>query len=452
MKRKNLWRGLCALLTLVMLLSGAAAFGQPASAAGEELTLEQLKELLKGEADMTVAEYAEKMKEHGMEVDLTGMDPNASIWDYIQYAPEEKPLEEQMQETGKMTISPGTEHEAVVELPGFVKTTQEQLDGQSVTVYWVKPNSVCKVYTEQSNILFALLSEQRVTGGKVEKGAFRHVQLLEEGKLGLLASTLNWPVFTADAPGQFVFGVNPEEVLVQSYLQPDQSSLTLRSGYYYTLSVTSVSSPAAGGTTVWLAIDDGSGTQPQQPEESTAFSDVPQSKWYYETITKMTQRGLFTGVGNGLFAPEKTMTRAEFMAVITRLLFQEELDAMPAPQGQPWWAKNYELAVQYGLLTEGELENGQLDRPITRQEMTMLCVRACTLQDEQAEALIPASAIADYDEIDPLYSTYVRQAYALGLVGGVNDQGAFAPEKTLTRAEGCTVLCRLVYPEDRLAV
>lgn len=314
MKWKNLWRGLCALLTLVMLLSGAAAFGQPASAAGEELTLEQTKELLKGEADMTVAEYAEKLKEFGMEVDLAGMDPNASIRDYIQYAPEEKRLEEQMQETGKMTISPGTEHEAVVELSGFAKTTQEQ------------------------------------------------------------------------------------------------------------------------------------------PEEPTAFSDVPQSKWYYETITKMTQRGLFTGVGNGLFAPEKTMNRAEFMTVITRLLFQEELDAMPAPQGQPWWAKNYKLAMKYGLLTCGELESGQLDRPITRQEMAMLCVRACAMQNELPRALAPASAIADLDEAHMFYKDYIRQAHALGLVGGINEQGDFAPNKTLTRAEGCTVLCRLVYPEERLEV
>ena len=40
----------------------------------------------------------------------------------------------------------------------------------------------------------------------------------------------------------------------------------------------------------------------------------------------------------------------------------------------------------------------------------------------------------------------------MGLITGVDSKGTFAPEKSLTRAEAATVLCRLVYADKRYTV
>ena len=43
---------------------------------------------------------------------------------------------------------------------------------------------------------------------------------------------------------------------------------------------------------------------------AASFTDVKQGDWYYETVTEMTEKGLFNGKGNNLFCPNDTMTKA----------------------------------------------------------------------------------------------------------------------------------------------
>ena len=41
---------------------------------------------------------------------------------------------------------------------------------------------------------------------------------------------------------------------------------------------------------------------------AASFTDVKQGDWYYETITEMTEKGLFNGKGNNLFCPDDNST------------------------------------------------------------------------------------------------------------------------------------------------
>ena len=88
------------------------------------------------------------------------------------------------------------------------------------------------------------------------------------------------------------------------------------------------------------------------------FSDVPQTHWGYSAITEMTKRGLFSGTtvpvdGVGTFEPDKPMTRAAFITVITRELYPEEVAS--AEGGNEWWSPYYNVALEKGLVTETEL-------------------------------------------------------------------------------------------------
>ena len=55
----------------------------------------------------------------------------------------------------------------------------------------------------------------------------------------------------------------------------------------------------------------------------TSFTDVTQDKWFYSTVMAMTEQGLFAGYDDGTFRPGNSMTRAEFLTVVCRIL---ELD------------------------------------------------------------------------------------------------------------------------------
>ena len=193
-----------------------------------------------------------------------------------------------------------------------------------------------------------------------------------------------------------------------------------------------------------------------EPTNITEFSDVPKEYWGYQTIMDMTKVGLFKGTtepinGVGTFSPEKVMTRAEFITAALRAVCPDEAQAVKN-DGEKWWKGYYVLALDEGIIKPTELHNGDLDQPMTREEMAMIMVRCVEKKGEKLTHRVAISQIADYLQIDDYYKEYVRNCFSFGLLCGVDSMGTFAPTKSLTRAEAATVLCRLLDKDMRVKV
>ncbi len=50
-----------------------------------------------------------------------------------------------------------------------------------------------------------------------------------------------------------------------------------------------------------------------------SFADVPRGAWYAAEVAKAAELGIVDGVGNGLFEPDRPITRAETAAMVVRL-------------------------------------------------------------------------------------------------------------------------------------
>ena len=192
-------------------------------------------------------------------------------------------------------------------------------------------------------------------------------------------------------------------------------------------------------------------------DSSIIYSDVSKEYWAYNAIMDMTERGMFKGTseiidGKATFSPEKTMQRSEFITVLTRYLYSNDLASMPSNSGA-WYANNYLVALKYGLLTAEELDNGDLTKPCTRQEMAMLLVRAAYRSNgEVADKLIPTAKIADYADVADEYKSYVVQSYSMGLLVGIDEKGTFNPDGVLNRAQAATAIYRLIDPSTRAVI
>ena len=189
-------------------------------------------------------------------------------------------------------------------------------------------------------------------------------------------------------------------------------------------------------------------------ETVKSFSDVPETHWAHSAIMTMVRGGLFNGTtppvdGVGTFEPDAPMTRAQFVTVLTRLLYAERITDAVNPGS--WWQANYETALNAGLLYPEELEGGALDQPMQRQEAAMVLVRAAMAKGFPTR-LARVEAIADYATVGASYQEYVRICFALGILQGVDAQGSFQPEGTLTRAQAATVIFRLVDGASRKAL
>ena len=198
----------------------------------------------------------------------------------------------------------------------------------------------------------------------------------------------------------------------------------------------------AAGTSLKDAVKD---TQ-TQVEAGLAFSDVKQGDWYYDAVMDMTKMGLFSGTGNGQFSPNKTMTCGEFLTVVVRYLYNDELSAMGAvPQGVHWADNARIIALDHDIINDNEIDEGDLSRNMTRKEMAMVLVRAADANGENKPRQIDSSKVIDYQSIGTYYRSYVIDAISRGLIAGTSADASkhtltFSPEGVLTRGQAATVL------------
>ncbi|MBQ3199428.1 MAG: S-layer homology domain-containing protein [Firmicutes bacterium] len=188
--------------------------------------------------------------------------------------------------------------------------------------------------------------------------------------------------------------------------------------------------------------------------ELKSFSDVSAGRWSHDAIMEMVDLGMFTGTkspnanGVGEFDPTGTMTKAQFLVVATRHLYNDKLSRME--QGETWYANNYDVAVSEGMISQDEFPYNELNAPITRQEMALIAVRTAELRGEINPAPVESSIIADYDTIGSYYKDFVLKAFTMGLISGYDDEGTFGPNDTLTREQGAMVAYRFVNPDARI--
>ncbi len=90
---------------------------------------------------------------------------------------------------------------------------------------------------------------------------------------------------------------------------------------------------------------------------STSFSDVSSDHTYYEAITNLTSEGILNGMGDGTFAPEGPVTRAQFTKTICYALSMGEITYSDAEKSiftdvapEHWAANNIVTAYKQGII------------------------------------------------------------------------------------------------------
>ena len=209
-----------------------------------------------------------------------------------------------------------------------------------------------------------------------------------------------------------------------------------------------------------------------------AFVDVPTSHWAYSDIASMAAQEVVNGVGNGKFAPEAPVKCAEFTAMVTRLLFSDELSKEssainrwpPRPEvlrlfadevtKQPpvtnWWVPGLEVLRQLGILDGTSLlsfyNNGGWNQSVTekvinRYDMAQIMYNALLnrgmLMPTQAALYEAQISIADFSDVPTEYKNAVTTMYAIGCLTGMDSLGTFRGGDAMQRDQACVALGRL---------
>ena len=196
-------------------------------------------------------------------------------------------------------------------------------------------------------------------------------------------------------------------------------------------------------------------------EEVKSFSDLPEDHWAYPTVMEMVQKGLFNGTstpvdGVGTFSPDKAMTRGEFLAVICRIYYPDEIYTPSADL--PWWDPYYTIAIKHDLVS---VRNDFLDCNVlmNRAEAVMVLCRALedvgkpltykhfgNIPDEYEILRYNTTNEMEYDNSS--FLEMVRNCMGEGIISGVDGKGTFDSYGNLTRAAAATIICR-AYDETK---
>ena len=185
------------------------------------------------------------------------------------------------------------------------------------------------------------------------------------------------------------------------------------------------------------------------PAFAASFTDVPPTHWSYTAVERAVANALVSGVGGGLYLPDKSVSNAEWCKMLANL-FEPELPGAEA--GQPWWLPSVKYANTQGFLEGTTLASAGLENEyvvnasISRYDMAQTIYKIATgskLNVSVDTAGIRAY-IADYNNIPGDYINAVEFCYASGFIMGVDGVGTFAGNDYMTRGAAATVLCRLL--------
>ena len=201
-------------------------------------------------------------------------------------------------------------------------------------------------------------------------------------------------------------------------------------------------------TTVKKGSADASVSVPAVTAPGTTFSDV-KNHANKAAIEALASRGIINGMGQGTFMPNKTMTRAEFAAIVTRALglTAKDTKVFSDVPSSKWYAGYIGTANSSGIVNG--VGNGKFnpEGTITRQEAAAMVARAAKLcgLDTTMDAVATRNMLAQFGDYRSAAS-WATESLAFCYSAGILDQSDLniQPTKAILRCEIAQMLYNML--------
>ena len=316
---------------------------------------------------------------------------------------------------------------------GDSELTSVTLDGKALTadegVYTVTPEADAKVVVtfDKKAVIPPEAETVQVTldanGGKID-GKDSIVKTVEKGKaIGALPDAarsgyrfLGW--YTEEDGGTEITSRSTFDADATIYAQWKERDSGRPSG--------GGGSSGPTSTTPRVKDTDPSGEAGLIPEAIPSFTDVDPSFWAYKEISWAAGKGIMQGYGNGVFSPDRMVTRQQLWMVLGRLN-----GTYPANMAE---ARTWAVA-------NGVSDGSNPTNTMTRQQMITMLYRYAQLK---GYAVTGGKSISGFPDAGSVAS-YAREAMAWGVGNGIvggTSAGLLNPTGTASRAHFAVFLYR----------
>ena len=175
---------------------------------------------------------------------------------------------------------------------------------------------------------------------------------------------------------------------------------------------------------------------------SADYSDMPQN-WSKEAMEFAVKNNFITGVSEDKIAPKAALTRAQLAAILSRVMQTgagdvSVLDNFTDADKNAWYAGAMAKAVELNILY-GDGDSIYPDRPVTRQELFTILVRAFSVTGGDESTL---ASYNDAGSISSWAKAAISAMIAQGYASGYEDK-TLRPAQQVTREEFAQLLHRM---------
>lgn len=171
------------------------------------------------------------------------------------------------------------------------------------------------------------------------------------------------------------------------------------------------------------------------------------SHWAESTVSIFVKLGVVNGYADGSFRPNASITRAEFATILAKvfnLATSESGNKLKDASGH-WAESSINALTASGIISGYEDGTFKPDREITRAEIISMISKILTIK-----AASGAATTSAFTDIAGVWNKeQIEAAASASLISGVGN-GLFSPNKPSTRAEALTILLHVLQANPEL--
>ncbi|MDP3387035.1 MAG: S-layer homology domain-containing protein [Eubacteriales bacterium] len=193
--------------------------------------------------------------------------------------------------------------------------------------------------------------------------------------------------------------------------------------------------------------------EPEEEGEAIEFTDITEEFTYAEmAIQELAKKGIINGMGNGLYAPAGSLTRAQISKIMVESLGYQQVEykgGFSDVDTSDWFAGYVQAAVDAGIFVGYPDGTFKPDQVISRQEMAVVAARGAidmelVTPERVAKFVMEKSAYLDKDAVPEWAANEVAWLEAQGVFAEIAVE-SFEPVKVINRAEAAVIVFNTLF-------